>query len=117
MDEIKEYKISKVEDGVGVISFNKSALGGTDAMNFASRISELMEMGCRIVIADLSSLELMNSSGMGMLINSHTSLNKQGAKFALANVPDKIHQLLEMTHLNKVLKIYDDTKTAMDSLK
>ncbi len=69
------------------------------------------------VVADLSKVRFMNSSGLAQLISAHTSAKTRRARFALCNVPRRVQLLLDITHLSRVLEIYGTLKDARAALE
>ena len=67
------------------------------------------------LIADLSKVELINSSGLGMLVAALRALKSSKIDFILISVPQKVKQLLEITHLNSVFTCFEDLATALKS--
>lgn len=98
---------------VAIIELPPMVLGGNDAMAFTSTLQILVAKNVESVIVDLAKVELINSSGLGMLVSGLSSLRKQNISFGLADVPDKVSKLLQMTHLDKVFQIYPNLAEAM----
>jgi anti-sigma B factor antagonist len=118
-DKVNEYEVDFVNDDktVARIALGEKVLGGNDAMNFSSKLHELFDKDVRCLVADLEDVELINSSGLGMLVSGLSTLRKQEIHFALANVPGKVMNLLKMTHLDKVFSIYSTVGEASKNCK
>ncbi|MCX6155567.1 MAG: STAS domain-containing protein [Candidatus Kapabacteria bacterium] len=101
---------------IAMIKLEKQILGGTEALLFSSKMRELVAMKIGSVVIDLSSVESMNSSGLGMLVSGLSTLKNAGSNMLLANVPEKVMNLLTMTHLDKILKIFSNVDEAVSSL-
>lgn len=86
------------------IIMQKEALGGEDAMNFSNIIRELPENITSLEL-DMSQLEIINSSGLGMLVKANNELKSKNIELVLSFVSPHILRLLEITFLNKVFKI------------
>ncbi len=112
-DTVK-YSTDEYRDGIWVIKLGKSVLGGNEAFGFTSTLHELIEKEIKSVIVDLADVELINSSGLGMLVSGLSTLRKHGIPLKLASVPEKVLELLTMTHLDKVFKIFDTVETAAE---
>ena len=106
---------SEINSRLVKIELNEQVLGGNDALDFASLLHEMTEQNVKYIIADLTKVKIMNSSGLGMLVSGLTSMKKNNINFILVSVPDKIMSLLEMTHLDKVFQIYDNEAEAVES--
>ncbi len=118
MTENQNYKfdIYSKNTEIGIIELFPSALGGLDAINFTDTINSYSAQ-IKLLIIDLSKVEVMNSSGLGMLVNALSNLKKQNINLYLTNVPQKVMKLLQITHLDKVFKIYNDLETAVEDFK
>ncbi|MFP4528415.1 MAG: STAS domain-containing protein [Candidatus Kapaibacterium sp.] len=114
-----EYQIEYIGEDrkVACISLGSDVLGGNDAMNFSSKLHELYDTPAKCLIVDLRNVRLINSSGLGMLVSGLSTLRKQNMAFMLADVPDKVLNLLKMTHLDKVFQIYPNAEEAIKNCK
>ena len=110
------YDLLKDKENTAIIKVHHHALGGNDALSFNKIIDELIQSDVSFLIIDCSQVELMNSSGLGMLVSAFTNFNNAGKKLYIVSVPDKIKNLLKITHLDQVLKIYDDQDAALNSI-
>ncbi len=114
-----DFIIDKVsgKDNFALVIFGNQLTGGNDALILISKLNELPDNYVKFVIADLSKVEIINSSGLGTLVSALTTLKKYEIEFWLCSVPEKVQKLLEMTHLNKVFKIFENTEAAISNLK
>lgn len=114
MSEETKYMVNLLEEGgdAAVISLKKQVLGGNDALEFTNVLQQTKDLKLKLVIADLSGVDIINSSGLGMLVSGMSHLRKISTNFALVSVPPKVMHLLEVTHLNRVFKIFDDIESA-----
>ncbi|MDX1671763.1 MAG: STAS domain-containing protein [Balneolaceae bacterium] len=98
-----------------VIEFKGNVMGGPDAVKLNETLHELIEEGKTNIVADLSKVKFMNSSGLGMLIGGLTTMRKAGGDLRIANATDKIESLLVVTKLITVFKHYKSTDEAIES--
>ncbi|MBI2794639.1 MAG: STAS domain-containing protein [Ignavibacteria bacterium] len=108
------FSVRKPSDTSAVISFPTEVIGGQDAMELAHLVRQCASEGKSTVILDLAEVLIMNSSGLGMLVSSLTSLKRQGAKLRLAAVPEKVESLLTMTQLKQIFDIYPTVSDAVE---
>lgn len=108
------FSVQKPSDTAAVITFPKEVIGGRDAMELAHLVRQCTSEGKSTVILDLAEVVIMNSSGLGMLVSSLTSLKKQGSQLRLASVPEKVDSLLTMTQLKQIFDIYPTVSDAVD---
>lgn len=118
MTENQNYRFEIYSENVeiGIIHLFQSALGGVDAINFTDTVNSY-SYKIKLLIIDLSKVEVMNSSGLGMLVNTLSILKKQNINMFLINVPQKVMKLLQITHLDKVFKVFDNLETAIVNFK
>jgi anti-sigma B factor antagonist len=95
----------KIENNEAIIELSDSLIGGSDAMSFQSRLTEIVKSGTTSIKLDLHNVETINSSGLGMIVAAHSNLRKDNASLILTKIPAKVAELIKMTHLDKVLKI------------
>jgi anti-sigma B factor antagonist len=109
-----ESKI-KHEKGVTIISLKGEVVGGPDATELRRQLQSFIEQGKKKIVVDLGQVELMNSSGLGMLIGGLTTVRNAGGDLKLANASPKILSLFTVTKLSKVFTHFDSLKSAIDS--
>jgi anti-sigma B factor antagonist len=59
----------------------------------------------------------IDSSGVGELVSSYTTVTNAGGQLKLLNLTKKCHELLAITKLLTVFDVYDNEKTALGSFK
>ena len=109
------YSYKKFEDKplTVLIPLGTNIIGGNDALEFSSLLYDICKTDIKYVIIDLSDVEVMNSSGLGMLISGLSTLKKYNISLLLSNVPAKVMALFQMTHLDEILNICDDVQSAL----
>lgn len=102
-------------NNVAIIELSGSILGGADAQKFRDEIYGLVEKNIKSVVCDLSKVDRMNSSGLGILISNYTTLKNHGGSLKLANINKLMHGILVMTKLDTVFESYDTVEQAVHS--
>lgn len=92
-------------------------MGGPDASLLHDKLYELIENDRKKIVIDLSGVEWMNSTGLGILISSYTTLRNHEGELRLANVTDKIRSLLIITKLVTVFDSHDSVEEAVKSFE
>lgn len=98
-----------------LLEFKGDVMGGPMAVELNQKLHELIDEGKKNVIADLSRVKFMNSSGLGMLISGLTTMRNAGGDLRIANATDKIESLLIITKLITVFKHYKSVDEAIKS--
>jgi len=73
--------------------------------------------GDRKFILNLGDVSYIDSSGLGELVSSYTTVRNKGGDVKLLKLTSKTKDLLQMTKLLTVFDVYDDEAKAIASLK
>ena len=103
------------ENGVIILEPAGKIMGGPDASLLHDKLYEFIEQDKKKFIVDLSEVDWMNSTGLGILISGFTTLRNNDGKLKLANVTEKIKSLLVITKLDPVFESYDSIAEAIES--
>ncbi len=104
-----------VKDGVAILPLKGNLMGGPDTEALHDRVHGLIADGINQVVIDMAKVKWMNSSGLGVLMASLTSLRNAKGDLKLANVTKKIESLLLITKLITVFETYDSVSRAVTS--
>jgi anti-sigma B factor antagonist len=107
--------IHREENNVVIIEPKGKIMGGPESIELHDLLHELIDAGKKNVVVDLSKVDWMNSSGLGILISGLTTVRRAGGELRLAQVTDKIQSLLTITKLITVFKAYDTIEEAIKS--
>jgi anti-sigma B factor antagonist len=79
-------------------------------------VRELADQGHKQIILNLGEVQYVDSSGIGELVKTHTTIRNQGGRLRLVNLNNRINDLLQMTRLSAVFDIEKDEASAIKSL-
>jgi anti-sigma B factor antagonist len=80
-------------------------------------VRELTDKGNKKIVLNLGEVNYVDSSGMGELVKTHTTVRNQGGQLRLINLNKRINDLLQMTRLSAVFDIEGDEASAIKSLR
>jgi anti-sigma B factor antagonist len=103
------------QGGATVIHLEGNLMGGPDASTLNNKLHELVDAGRKRVVIDVARVEFMNSSGLGMLIGTVSTMKNAGGGLKIANASAKIMALIKVTKLTGILETYDTTDAAVES--
>ncbi len=86
-----------------------------DAPRVRDAIVEVIETGVARLVLNLAPVELIDSSGVSVLVTAHKCAQMHGAEVVLAAPSDAIRSLLELTRLHQILPIFDDVAAAANA--
>ncbi len=82
-----------------------------------SAIRRLIEEGKKKILLNLGGVGYVDSSGIGELVSSYTTIQREGGQLKLLNLTQKIQDLLGITKLLTVFDTYDEESKALNSYK
>lgn len=69
------------------------------------RLHEALDSGEGDLILDLSKLEMIDATGLGVLVGAHRRAISVRRRLILRGVPPRIMRILAVTRLNRVLNV------------
>ena len=78
-------------------------------------INDLLVNGGRKIVLNLKDVNYVDSSGIGELVRSYTSVTREGKQLKLLNLTKKIRDLLVITKLLTVFQVYENEQAALAS--
>jgi len=78
-------------------------------------VRDLADKDNKRIILNLSGVNYIDSSGIGELVKTHTTIRNKGGELKLANLHQRVHDLLQMTRLSSVFDIQKDEASAIAS--
>lgn len=108
-----EIETAHVEgiDLVGV----KGRVDSANANELGTFLSTEIENGSRRVVLDLSLLIYMSSAGLRELVNAYRKLQRAGGDLRLASPSPRVRDVLELSGLNTILKVFETPAEALQS--
>ena len=106
----------KEKGDIVIIVLDGEMVGGPDATMLTEKLHGLIEEGRNHIIIDMTKVNYMNSSGLGILIGGLTTVRNNGGKLRLLNLAPKLQEMLRITKLDQVFTLYDDEGKAIASL-
>jgi anti-sigma B factor antagonist len=108
-----QYEISAI-NGLRLISLMGRFKEKEQSEELIAAFEEMLSKGKNSILLELSSLEYVNSSGLNLLIGMLTRAINVGGELAICRVSDKVRQLLVMTRLDLIFKIYGSVENASE---
>lgn len=102
---------------VAVIDLKGKLMGGPETSAVHTKVKELVADGVKKVVFDLSKVTWMNSTGLGALMGSMTTLRNADGDLKLSNVTDKVKSLFMITKLITIFDTFDTVEDAINAFK
>lgn len=111
-----KFKTS-LHGGIPVVAIEGNLMGGPDASTLNDKLIELTDAEQKHVVVDLSGVNIINSSGLGMLIKGASTMKNAGGGLKIARASEKILELIKITKLTAILQTYNTVAEAAASFK
>ena len=102
-------------DGVDIITLQGKITIGAGDTQLREVITNAVNSGRTNILLDLGEVTTIDSSGIGELVGSYTTVTNRGGKLKLLHLPAKLNELLHVTQLITVFEVYDNEAEAVKS--
>jgi anti-sigma B factor antagonist len=102
-------------EGILILDLQGRLVAGEAAAALRERGNQAAQTQSRNMILNMQGVDYIDSSGLGTLVSAHSTLGKAGGGMALMNLSKRSAELLILTKLATVFRIFDDEKAAVDS--
>jgi anti-sigma B factor antagonist len=106
---------TRLVDGVTVVDLSGRITLGEGSSTLRETVRDLISKGQKSILLNLGDVTYIDSSGIGELVSSFTSVSNQGGKLKLLNLQKKVHDLLQITKLYTVFEVHTDEAAAVRS--
>ena len=111
-----ELNIAERQAGdVTILDLSGKITIGEGSVHLRETVRRLLGEGKKKILMNLGGIGYIDSSGIGELVSSFTTVNREGGKLKLLNLTQKVQDLLAITKLLTVFDTYDDESEALSS--
>ena len=82
-----------------------------------NQVRELLDQGNKKILLNLHEVGYVDSSGLGELVKTFTTVQSQGGQLKLVQLSKRVEELLQMTKLHAVFDIHADEASALQSFR
>jgi anti-sigma B factor antagonist len=95
-----------------VLDIDGKIVLGKETMAVRNTIKDLLHNGVKKIVINLAEVNYIDSSGVGELVSSFTTVAKEGGQLKLLNLTAKVREILAITRLLTVFQVFDDEQAA-----
>ena len=92
----------------------KVTLGDGGDVVLKDKMASLVQQGHKKVLLNLGDVSYVDSAGLGAIVQSYATLNKNGGSLKLLNTTKRIKDLLSITKLLMVFECHDEEAAALE---
>ena len=100
---------------IAIIKVDGKITIGAGDQQLRDVIANTVAAGKNKILLDLSGVTTIDSSGIGELVGSYTTVTNRGGKLRLLHLPAKLNELLHVTQLITVFEVYENEQEAVGS--
>ncbi len=104
-------------DDVVVLDLSGRITIGEGTLMLRDRIQKMLEGGETKFLLNLSDVDYIDSSGLGELVSSFTTVKSQGGTLKLLSLTRRVRDLMQITKLLTVFDVYDSEPEALKSFR
>ena len=105
----------KISGDVAILSLKGDLVSEADTLKLKQKIHSLASDKMKHIVIDMSSVEYVNSSGLGAMISALTTMRSSGGDLRLAQLSEGVENLFVITKLVQVFGTYDTIERAIAS--
>jgi anti-sigma B factor antagonist len=90
---------------------------GEGTMTVRNTVRDILKGNGKKIILNLGDVNYIDSSGIGELVSTYTTVTNSGGQLKLLNLTKKIQELLAITKLLTVFQVFDSEQAALASFK
>lgn len=102
-------------EGIVVLDLKGRLIVGEPVATLRERIRELCDGGKANLILNLEGVDYIDSTGLGGLVISFTTMKKCGGALKILNLSRRNIELLVLTKLSTVFEVFKDEQDAVNS--
>jgi anti-sigma B factor antagonist len=88
---------------------------GEGTMGIRTTVRDLLQAGAKKIILNLANVSYIDSSGVGELVSTYTTVTTHGGKMKLLNLTKKTREVLTVTKLLTVFEVSDSEQALLTS--
>lgn len=109
---ILKIEQTSIAPDIDVFAMSGRLTMGSDSQQVEWNLAKLLNENHKKVIFDLSNVNFLDSSGIGILVMCHAKLKKAGGELRMAGAQGMVRQVIEMTNVNKLVELYSTASEA-----
>jgi anti-sigma B factor antagonist len=112
MDGTTDIVVEPRDNGVAVVRFT-GRLDFVLAPTARERLAQSIASGYRQLVIDLSGVDFVDSSGLGVLIDGTRKTRDAGGDLYIADPHDQVRLLMALTGLERIIQRYPTLEEAL----
>ena len=113
-----QLKLStRTRDGILVVDCNGRIVFGEESANLRDTVKKLIAENNKKIVLNLSGVSYIDSGGLGTLVALYATARNAGGAIKLANLTQRVDDLLQVTKLVTIFDVYDSEEKAIQAFR
>lgn len=105
-----------MQNGVLLIVFSGD-LDLKSADRYREKIDEaIVRTNAQYLVFDLSEVDFIDSSGLGMMLGRYKRIKQKGGRVALCGIHQQLDRMIEVSGLRSLMPVYESREAAMEGV-
>jgi anti-sigma B factor antagonist len=100
---------------VSIVDVTGKIVLGEESAALRGVVAGLLAKDHKKILLNLGEVNYIDSSGLGHLVSTFTTVRKQGGELKLLNLTNKVNDLMQITRLYTVFDVSDNEDAAVKS--
>ena len=109
---ILQLQKSQPAPDICLVEFSGKLMMGNDSRQVEWTITELLGVGIKKIIFDLSKLDSIDSTGVGIIVMCEAKVRKAGGALRIAGPEGIVQETLTMTHVDRLVRFFPSASEA-----
>ena len=102
------------QNGITIILCNGRIVFGDESAQLREQVKSALTQSKKIIL-NLGGVSYIDSGGLGMLVALYTSARSSGGDIKLANLTQRVGDILQITKLSTVFEVYEGEQNAINA--
>ena len=104
----------QLDSGIAVVTIAGRLSVGAETERLDAAVKGLLQQDQKRFVLDITTLDYVDSSGLGMLVSCLTNVKKAGGELKLAGANPRIRRIFAMTGVDTMMPMFDTLAAATD---
>jgi len=113
-----QLKVTKrTVDGILVFQCGGRIVFGEESSLLRDEVKKAIADGNKRIVLNLSEVSYIDSGGLGTLVALHTTAHNAGGSIKLANLTNRVGDLLQVTKLLTIFEVHNSEYDALEAFR
>jgi anti-sigma B factor antagonist len=108
--------IVRTVDDIVIVDCNGRIIFGEESADLRDTVKMVISQSKRVIL-NLSGVTYIDSGGLGTLVALYTTARNNGGSIKLANLTQRVGDLLQVTKLVTIFDVHDSEEKALESYR